>query len=118
MVSWFNHIDRAKSTLEVVAVVRDYLATWDPSELGLLPEAVRPGRLRDEQDIDDLHGKLVEEYRGSRATGEALEALQKITSCVVRASIRLAELRQGAAPTGGSGSPSSGPTQSLTPREN
>ena len=115
MTNWFSQIDRAKSVTEVVAVTRDFMATWPPEELALLPAHCRPGKLRDGQDIEDLHGTLVEEYRVSRATGPALEALQRMTSFIVRASIRLAELDP-ASSSGGSEGPTDGSSKSLAPR--
>ena len=93
MSSWFQQIDAAKSPFEVVTIARDYLATWTPDELALLPVQCRPGRIKDEQDIDQLHVRLVEEYGRSRLTGEALAALQRMTSFIVRASVRIAQLQ-------------------------
>jgi len=92
MSSWFSLLDRANSDQEVVAVALDFMATLTPGELALLAPACRPGRLRDDQDVEALHAMLVEEYRDTRVTGNALEVLQRLTSFVVRASIRLAEL--------------------------
>jgi hypothetical protein len=116
MSSWYRQVDNAKSALEVVAIVRDYLAGWSPEELARIPEACRPGRIRDEEDVETLHSKLVEEYRGTRASGDELSALQHLTSFLVRASIRIAELRDPS--KGGSSAPTTGPMTSLTPREN
>ena len=103
MVSWYRLLESARNSLEVVAVTRDYLATWTPDEIGRLPAAVRPGRLRDENDLEQLHSRLVEEYRQTRASGAALETLQKLTSFMVRASIRVAELSGDAKGAGGAG---------------
>jgi hypothetical protein len=115
MIAWYRQIDSAKSTLEVVSIVRDYLATWTPHELSRLPPACRPGRLRDEQDVETLHSALVDEYRNTRATGEDLDLLQQLTSLLVRASIRLAELGD-KGPKGGSSAPHT-PMKSASPRE-
>jgi hypothetical protein len=113
--SWFAHIDRAKSVSEVVSVTRDFLATWTPPDLALLPPHCRPGRVRDEQDIETLHSTLVEEYRVSRAQDRELDALQRLTSFIVRVSIRLAEL---AGPSGGGeGDPSGAAARSTAARE-
>lgn len=116
MTNWFSQIDRARSATEVVAVARDFLSTWPPAELALLPAHCRPGKLRDDEDIESLHGTLVEEYRVTRSTGPELEALQRMTSFVVRASIRLAELA-GDAASGESGGVQDGPAKSLAPRQ-
>ncbi|HET7732091.1 MAG TPA: hypothetical protein VFK48_18860, partial [Usitatibacter sp.] len=88
---WFRQIDDASSAREVVAIARDYLATWTPNDLAKLPRECRPGRVKSPGDIEQLHGCLVEEYRQNRLAGEELSALQRLTSFVVRASIRLAQ---------------------------
>ena len=93
LLSWFQQIDAAQSPVDVVAVTRDYLATWTPDELGLLPAQCRPGRVKDVLDIEQLHVNLVEEYGRNRLSGEALSSLQRMTSFIVRASVRIAHLR-------------------------
>ena len=116
MVSWFRLLDSARNSLEVVAIARDYVATWTPEEIAKLPTSVRPGRLRDESDVEYLHGRLVDEYRQTRVTGAALEALQKLTSFMVRASIRVAELTEEPRRAGDGGDGSEEPTRNAAPR--
>ena len=103
MLAWFRQIDDAKTLGEVVGVARDYLATWAPQEIASLPEHCRPGRIRHDSDLEELHAELVEEYRRDRLEGEARAALQRLTSFVVRASVRIAQLK------GESGSPEERP---------
>jgi hypothetical protein len=121
MTSWFAQLDRAKSIPETLSVVRNFMADWTPQDLALLPETCRPGKLRDEQDVETLHACLVETYRSSRATGHELDALQRLTSFMVRASIRLSELggsNGSSESSGGSSGPSDGPGMSAAPPEN
>jgi hypothetical protein len=92
MSTWHRQLDDAKSVAEVVSISRDFLATLTPRELARLPESCRPGKIRDESDIAELHGRLAEEYRTTRASGDELTTLQLITSLMVRASVRIAEL--------------------------
>jgi hypothetical protein len=92
MSSWYGQIEAAPTIADVVAIVRDYLALWSPEEMALLPAAARPGRVRDAADVTELHEKLVDEYRTTRASGEALAMLQRFTGLLVRASLRMAEL--------------------------
>jgi hypothetical protein len=108
MIAWYHLIDDAQSPLEVVAITRDYIAGWTPQELARLPAACRPGKLRDDEDVELLHSKLVDEYRDTRASGEELSLLQQLTSLLVRASIRIAELRDGASRGGSSGATKAG----------
>jgi hypothetical protein len=112
MVTWYRLLENAKNSLEVVAVARDYLATWTPDELARLPAAVRPGKLRGERDVEELHSALVEEYRGTIATGPTLEALQRLTSFIVRATIRISEVSEPKA----SAEPGSSTPKSAAPR--
>ena len=92
MIAWYHLIENSTSSPEVVAVARDYIATWTPREIALLPERCRPGKLRDAYDIELLHDCLIEEYRDSHASGEELSRLQELTSFLVHAMQRIAEL--------------------------
>ncbi len=118
MTTWFAQIDRSRSVTEALSVARDYVATLTPHELALVPEECRPGRLRDAKDVEDLHGTLVDVYRASRASGEELEVLQRLTSFFVRLAIRLSELSVGAGEPGAetNGAPSLGTPKSSAPR--
>ncbi len=93
MLAWYHQIDDATNLAEVVAITRDYLATWNPQEISLLPEEARPGRIRDEQDVEILHAKVVDEYRMTKATGKALDALQRLRSLLIHAASRIARMR-------------------------
>jgi hypothetical protein len=116
MVKWFRQIDSSATVSDVLFTVREYIATWTPEDLALLPASCRPGRMRDPQDVAELHGSLVDEYRVSRATGDELKRLQEMTSFVVRASIRLAELGFDSGPTtDGSENPGDVPSRSASP---
>jgi len=92
MLPWFQQLDRARDTAQVVAIARDYLATWTPEELAKLPAACRPGRIRAAADLEDLHACAVDAFRTTRDSGETLKALQLITSFLVRANLRLVQL--------------------------
>jgi hypothetical protein len=116
LVKWFRQIDFATSPADVMAVARDFVAAWEPADLALLPPSCRPGKLRGEADITELHSCLVEEYRTSQATGESLKRLQEMTSFVVRAAIRLAELTPDAdVKPEGTGTPGNGPRSAAPP---
>lgn len=92
MSTWQRQIDDAKSVAEVVSIARDFVATCTPQELALLPSHCRPGKIRDDRDIAELHARLAEEYRTTRASGDALTMLQVITGFMVRTSLRIAQL--------------------------
>jgi hypothetical protein len=92
MISWFGQLESAQSPSAIAAIVRDYLALWSPEEIALLPVAVRPGRVRDGADVSELNGRLVEAYRNTRATGDALAALQRLSGFFARAAVRIGQL--------------------------
>ena len=92
MISWFGQLESAQTPSAIAAIVRDYLALWSPEEIALLPAMVRPGRVRDAADVTDLNARLVEAYRNTRASGDALAALQRLTGFFARAAVRIAQL--------------------------
>ena len=116
MLVWYQQLDNAGTGLEVAAVARDYLAGWGPQEISLLPESIRPGHIRDAEDLEILHAKVIDEYRSTKATGDALDAIQRLTSFLVRAAIRIAELREGKATA--AETPAKARKQSTAPRDN
>jgi len=116
MLVWLQQVDNAKTSPEVVVIARDYFASWGPREISLLPPGIRPGRIRDEEDIEILHARVLEEYRATRASGDELDALQRMTGFVVRAAIRLAELREAKATAPANPVPPA--KRSLAPRGN
>lgn len=93
MLSWYQQLDSAQDVAGVVAISRDYFATWTPEELARLPRGCRPGRVRAPSDLEDLHACAVDAYRTTRASGDELKALQLLTSFLVHASQRLAQLK-------------------------
>src|SRR5688572_23303316 len=97
MTSWFQQLDNSRDTAEVVSIVRDYFATWTPQEIARLPVQARPQRTRATEDVEELHACAVEAYRTTRASGDELTALQLMTGFLVRASMRLAHLRNAGA---------------------
>ena len=49
--NWKSLLQRAADTREVLAVVRDYLATLSPTDVASLPRALQPFKLVDEEDL-------------------------------------------------------------------
>lgn len=92
MASWYQQLDNAGDASEVVAIARDYLATWTPEEIARLPDACRPGRIRAAADLIYLHECAVDAFRNMRESGEALKALQLLTGFLVRANLKLVQL--------------------------
>jgi hypothetical protein len=93
MISWFRLLERAMSAGEVLVVARDFVASWTPAQLALLPVDCRPGALQGEDELEELQERCVAAYRENRETGERAGALQRMTSFTVRAAVRLTQLR-------------------------
>ena len=49
---WHSQVESARSAEEVVALMRDYVATITPERLGQLPERYRPMRVKAEDDLE------------------------------------------------------------------
>ena len=49
---WHGQVESARSAAEVVALMRDYVATLTPEQLGQLPERYRPMRVKAEDDLE------------------------------------------------------------------
>lgn len=107
MRNWFRHLEDARNSEELIAIVRDHFATWTPEQLALLPQRCRPGRMKTVRDLEELHAALVDEHRVSDAQGDALATLQRLTSFVVRASVRSAQMHQGEDSSSGGSAPRS-----------
>ena len=92
-VSWQERLDDCRSSEEVVATARDFLATFSPYELASLPETVRPpSKLYDGEDLTLYAFELVR--RDCDRDPEAVCTLvQKFAHFFSHASIRLSQLQ-------------------------
>ena len=75
---WRYTVDAAETERDLIEAVRDYLATWDPSELSELPESCRPGRVTSGEDVSDMAYKLSQlrlEFDGSVDQRAALDRM-------------------------------------------
>jgi hypothetical protein len=93
MTSWFHQLEAAKSLTDVVSITRDFMATLTPEDLARIPPSCRPGRIHGDADIEELHANAVQEYRDTRASGDELTLLQQMTTFLMRACVRMAQIR-------------------------
>lgn len=92
-VSWQGRLDDCATCEEVVACARDFLATFSPYELALLPEGVRaPTKLYDGEDLTMYAFELVRRDC-DRDTVAAGELVQKFAHFFSHASIRLSQIQ-------------------------
>ena len=86
--AWARKVEEATTPEKVIGLLRDYLATRDPDEMKRLPlECVPPADLgRD--DIADFAYRLAAYH----SHDETARLVQRVSSVVSRAAVRLAEL--------------------------
>ena len=78
--TWQKLLDNATSPRDVVAITRDFLATFTPAELAEQPRRLRPPKMFDAQDIASYTVDLVRyhcdlEPGASDVTGRMVEFL-------------------------------------------
>ena len=96
-VSWSQRLQATRSEVDVLAVARDFLATFSPYDLARLPEECRPGRLVDANDINDVAFVLVRCNDQDDGQGTA-RCIHRLTQFFTHASVRLSELLAPRAP--------------------
>jgi len=84
---------RAHTEAEVVTAVRDGLRDWPPDDLARIPEACRPGKIRDAEDIAN-HAYTLTSTR--IASNESNDLLVQLETLFAHACRRLSEIENGA----------------------
>ena len=92
--TWAALLNRARSEADVVRVVREFVAQLTPQELAALPEALRPGRFRDAQDIADFAVAVKMHYLSPHEVGEEPGLEARIAAFFAGAAHRAAQLSQ------------------------
>lgn len=93
VISWQGQLDAATSASDVVAVARDYLATFSPYELAGLPEICRPpSKLYDGEDITTYAFDLVR-HDFEKEPPAVAELVHRLANFFSHASIRLSEIQ-------------------------
>jgi hypothetical protein len=88
-LTWQERLEHAHTESDVVDVVRDYVATLTPQEYASLPEALRPRKIVDANDITTYAFDLVREECHDQGIQHMVQRLAHILS---RASIRLSQI--------------------------
>ena len=89
-MSWQDQLDAAATEADVVAVVREFLATVSPWEVARLPELLRPRKILDASDITQYAFDLV---RGDVLDNEGTQrVLHRLAHLFSRASLRLSAI--------------------------
>jgi hypothetical protein len=89
-VSWARKVEDAGSTDAVIELVREYLTTRDDGDMERLPRECAPPPHLGREEIADFAYRLAA-YHGH---DEAARLVQRVSSVVSRAAVRLAELER------------------------
>lgn len=89
-LSWQDRLDSASSQGEVVAVVREFVAQFSPSEIAQLPDACRPSKIVDGQDVTEYAFNLVRHRCDDGVSGE--HTLARLTAFFSSAASKLSEI--------------------------
>ena len=91
---WYQQVESAETTRQVVDVARGYLSSLTPLDLGSMPADCRPGRIRDESDIDFWNVRLAEESRSIWGTDRDGRMVTELSQFFMRASVRISRLSE------------------------
>ena len=97
MLNWHERVEGCGDVEQVVAMAREFLASWEPEELALVPPEARPGHVKGDDDLAYWHQRLVECYVTSGASGEGNEQVRSLLHFFATALQKTAEL-EGAPP--------------------
>jgi hypothetical protein len=89
-VSWQDRLEAADSESDVVQIARDYMATLDPDEVGILPGSCRPRKLITANDVSSYAFDLVRYECGDADL--AAPFIHRLAAFFSHASIRLSEI--------------------------
>lgn len=87
--TWAGKLREARSEMDVVAVVRDFVALLTPEEFARIPERLRPGRFVDAHDVTSYGFDLV---RHECEDKEGRRVVRRMARFFSEASIRLSEI--------------------------
>ena len=93
MRNWHPQVDSCETPDELLSVARDYLASWEPEELAVVPSQARPTRIKGIDDIAYWHQRLVDCYVTGAAQGQGMEQVRGMLHFFALAIQRAAELR-------------------------
>jgi hypothetical protein len=90
---WLFTLNAASSEKDVLAAVRDYLATWTPLEISRIPEDCRPGKIACAEDVGDFAFRLSQAHLSFNGPITDRLLLDRLMSFFVHANARVAQLR-------------------------
>ena len=77
MTNWHDRIEDIEDQDDLLALARDYLASWSPEALAMIPDQARPTQVKGTDDLAYWHQRLVDCY----CTGAAKGLGRAVASC-------------------------------------
>ena len=96
--TWHDQVEASVDIEAILAVTRDYLATFGPEHLARLPEDCRPGRIKGEDDIAYWSCKLAQHNHRDPEMRVDAELLQEMLNYFLHAWVRLSQIHRIPAP--------------------
>ena len=93
MLQWHHKVEACEDTSQLLSVARDYLASWEPEDLAIVPSQARPTQIKGVDDIAYWHQRLVDCYVTGAARGRGMEQVRGMLHFFALAIQRAAELR-------------------------
>lgn len=91
---WHEQVDAAATIPQVVSITQDFISSLTPADLATVPQECRPGRIRDESDIDFWNLKLADACRALWGTDRDGQTLTEMSQLFQRASRRVSRLAE------------------------
>ncbi len=93
MNNWHDRIEDIEDQDDLLALAREYLASWSPAALGMIPEQARPTQVKGTDDLAYWHQRLVDCYCTGAAKGRESELVRDMLQFFAFALQHAAELR-------------------------
>ena len=94
MTAWYQMVDTAQSSGEVLGIAREYLASLTQEDLVSVPDDCRPGQIHEQSDIDFWNLRLAEELRAIWGTSRDGHMVTELAQFFQHASVRLSRLAE------------------------
>ena len=78
MKAWTARIEDSASHMDLLAAARDFLDSFEPGELALIPERARPHRIKGVDDLTFWHGRLVDCYCATPLRNVEMEKVREM----------------------------------------
>ncbi|MGE5616588.1 MAG: hypothetical protein ACM3X5_06705 [Bacillota bacterium] len=89
---WLFVVGTAQSDIEVLAIARDFIATWSALEVSRLPPSCHPGRIACTDDVSEFAYRLTRAHLAFTGSITDWLLLERMMNFFVQAGTRIGEL--------------------------